>query len=66
MPWRFVRAVGPTVDVIDGVLRGTGPDGPHGVTRSRSIEDGVEALGFAHRTLLGTTSAATIALEAIE
>lgn len=65
MPWRFVRASGPSRAVIDEVLRSAGPEGPQGVTRARTVADRVEALGFAHRTLLAREPDSDVALEAL-
>lgn len=65
MPWRFVRATGPSRTAIDEVLRSAGPEGPQGVTRARAVADRVEALGFAHRSLLARELASDVALEAL-
>jgi folate-binding Fe-S cluster repair protein YgfZ len=55
VPWRFVRATGPSVQAIDDVLQSVGPDGPKGVT-SAVLEDGVvHALGFAHRSFFASS-----------
>ncbi len=51
VPWRLVRASGPSADAIDEVLRASGPDGPQGVTTAVPGGAGVRALGVAHRTL---------------
>jgi folate-binding protein YgfZ len=52
VPWRLVWAAGPSVERIDEVLRSRGPAGPRGVTTAVRRGGRVEALGFAHRTLL--------------
>jgi folate-binding Fe-S cluster repair protein YgfZ len=52
VPWRLVWAAGPNVERIDEVLRSRGPAGPQGVTTAVRRGGRVEALGFAHRTLL--------------
>ncbi len=57
VPWRLVRATGPTPGAIDAVLRSRGPEGPRGVTTAVPATGGVVALGVAHRTLVdGETS----------
>lgn len=66
MPWRFVRARGASLAAIEETLRGTGPAGPQGVTRSRERGVVVEALGFAHRTLLSANAVHDIDVEAID
>ena len=58
VPWRLVRARGDDVSVIDAGLRSRGPEGPSGVTLAIARDDGVHALGIAHRTLLGDTTLA--------
>lgn len=60
VPWRLVRCVGPSVERVDEVLRSKGPDGPQGVTTVVATQQGVAALGIAHRTLLDATSLAEI------
>ncbi len=52
VPWRLVRAEGPSVARIDEVLHSKGPDGPQGVTTAASTGDAIAALGIAHRSLL--------------
>jgi folate-binding protein YgfZ len=52
VPWRFVRASGASVAIVDDVLRSKGPTGPQGVTTAVSEDGRVSCLGFAHRTLL--------------
>jgi folate-binding protein YgfZ len=56
VPWRLVWAAGPSVERIDEVLGSKGPLGPQGVTTAIRRGGGVEALGFAHRTLLDPSS----------
>lgn len=51
VPWRFVWASGPSVARINEVLA-KGPAGPRGVTTAVVGDNTVEALGFAHRSLL--------------
>jgi folate-binding protein YgfZ len=60
VPWRFVRAVGPSAARIDEVLKSKGPSGPQGVTTAVEVDGRVESLGFAHRTLLDIAYLATI------
>ncbi len=52
VPWRLVRAVGPSVERIDEVLGSKGPAGPQGATSVVRGDESVTVLGFAHRTLL--------------
>jgi folate-binding protein YgfZ len=53
VPWRLVRASGPSVERIDEVLRSKGPADHQGVTSAVRTGETVIALGIAHRTLLG-------------
>ena len=69
VPWRFVHAKGPTLEAIEAVLSAKGPQsatGPRGVTSAVRREDGVEALGFIHRSALedlsGTEKVVEVAL----
>jgi folate-binding Fe-S cluster repair protein YgfZ len=55
VPWRFVHAVGPSLEAIETVLRAKGPDGSKGVTTAVAREKRVHALGFIHRSALGDT-----------
>lgn len=66
VPWRFVRVTGPSADVLDAALVSKGPDGPKGLTSWRAREGGVEGLGIAHRTLIGTESLEGVTIEEIE
>jgi len=53
VPWRFVRAQGPTLEVIDAVLSAKGPPRPQGlsgVTSAVRRDAGLDALGFIHRS----------------
>jgi folate-binding Fe-S cluster repair protein YgfZ len=53
VPWRFVRAQGPTLEVIDAVLSAKGPPRPHGlsgVTSAVRRVAGLDAMGFIHRS----------------
>jgi folate-binding protein YgfZ len=59
VPWRFVHASGPSVSIVDEVLRSKGPAGPHGVTTAINEDGRVSCLGFAHRTLLDANYLAT-------
>lgn len=52
VPWRFVRASGPSLEVINGVLGSKGPPGPQGVTSAVQRGARIVGLGFAHRSLL--------------
>jgi folate-binding Fe-S cluster repair protein YgfZ len=49
VPWRYVRALGPSLVSIDEALRTKGPEGPGGVTTAVTTSEGVLALGFIHR-----------------
>jgi folate-binding protein YgfZ len=51
VPWRMVSLRGPSVEVLNEVLRSKGPEGPQGVTSSYLRDGTVVGLGFAHRTL---------------
>jgi folate-binding protein YgfZ len=51
VPWRLVRAAGPSVAAIDVVLTASGPPGPRGVTTAVPANGGVSALAVAHRTV---------------
>ncbi|MHB1969534.1 MAG: hypothetical protein ACYCPK_04780, partial [Acidimicrobiales bacterium] len=51
VPWRVVVARAPSVEAIEAVLTGRGPEGPRGVTTAIERDGVVEALGVAHRTL---------------
>lgn len=53
VPWRLVSCVGATVERVDEALRSKGPEGPQGVTTAIAHDNGVLALGFAHRSALG-------------
>lgn len=61
VPWRLVRATGPSVSRIAEVLTSKGPAGPSGVTTSIDRVDSTVALGFAHRSLLGSVDLAAAA-----
>jgi folate-binding Fe-S cluster repair protein YgfZ len=54
VPWRMVRATGPSVERVDEVLRSKGPAATSGVTTSTRDGAPVVALGFAHRSLFGS------------
>ncbi|HQU26473.1 MAG TPA: hypothetical protein PLS29_05520, partial [Acidimicrobiales bacterium] len=51
VPWRLVAACGPSVEAIEAVLTGRGPEGPRGVTTAIERAGAIEVLGVAHRTL---------------
>jgi folate-binding protein YgfZ len=59
VPWRFVHASGPSLIIVDEVLRSKGPAGPQGVTTAVNEDGRVSCLGFAHRTLLDAAYLAT-------
>jgi len=68
VPWRLVRASGPSVELIDEVIASKGPQGPQGVTTWVADGATVRSLAIAHRTLLGPERFATtngVSLEAI-
>ena len=52
VPWRLVRCRGASLDSIETALRAKGPEGPSGVSTAIAVSDGVEALGFIHRSAL--------------
>lgn len=66
VPWRLVHVSGPSVDVIDAVLKSKGPDGPQGLTTWRERDGRVEGLGIAHRTLVGAERDDDVTLEEVE
>jgi tRNA-modifying protein YgfZ len=51
VPWRLVRASGPSASRIDDALRSQGPEGPKGVTTAVEVAEVTRVLGIAHRTL---------------
>lgn len=53
VPWRFVRASGPSHERVDAVLTSKGPSGPQGLTTVLALGGGVNGVGFAHRSLFG-------------
>jgi len=68
VPWRLVRAVGPTVERLEEVVTSKGPRGPQGVTSWVADGATVRALAVVHRTLLSPDSLTAfddVALEAI-
>lgn len=68
VPWRLVRATGPSEDRVNEVLHSKGPAGPSGLTSVTGREGGVVGLGIAHRTLLGSdelAQATDVTIEAI-
>ncbi|MGB8195671.1 MAG: hypothetical protein WCF25_01530 [Acidimicrobiales bacterium] len=65
VPWRLVRATGPNVSRINEVLQSKGPVGTSGVTTIH--DDGsIVALGFAHRSLLGSDELASASDVSVE
>ena len=52
VPWRLVRAQGPSRDRIHEVLCSKGPAGPRGVTSAVPRDGATSALGIAHRSLI--------------
>ncbi|MGC1419958.1 MAG: hypothetical protein WA786_07560 [Acidimicrobiales bacterium] len=54
VPWRFVWASGPQVERINEALRSKGPEGPQGITTALERDGRIVAVGFAHRSLLGS------------
>jgi tRNA-modifying protein YgfZ len=69
VPWRLVHVTGPSVEALNDVLRSKGPEGPQGVTSTRSRHGVVEGLGFAHRTLfaaLETSSVVDVIVEEVD
>jgi tRNA-modifying protein YgfZ len=66
MPWRFVRCHGASLAAINEALREVGPAGPQGVTTSRASGGDVDALGFAHRSLLASGTSRDVDIEAID
>jgi folate-binding protein YgfZ len=54
VPWRLVRAGGPSEERITEVLNAKGPAGISGLTTSSRRGASVVGLGFAHRSLLGS------------
>jgi tRNA-modifying protein YgfZ len=61
VPWRMVRASGPSIERVNEVLQSKGPAGTSGVTTATSRDDTVVAIGFAHRTLFGSDQLALAA-----
>ncbi len=59
VPWRLVRASGPSASLINEVLKSKGPAGPSGLTSVVGAANGVVGLGFAHRTLIGSEEVAS-------
>ena len=69
VPWRLVRAVGPTLERIDEVVTSKGPQGPQGVTSWVAEGGVVRSLAVVHRTLLGLDALSSfddVSLEAID
>ncbi len=55
VPWRMVRATGPNEARMGDVLTSKGPAGVSGLTTSTHDGDSVVGLGFAHRSLFGSS-----------
>lgn len=58
VPWRMVRATGPSFARVDEIVRSKGPSGPQGFTSPLHRGDVVTGLALAHRTLLGSSELA--------
>jgi folate-binding protein YgfZ len=54
VPWRMVRASGPSEERINEVLMFKGPKGPSGLTTATHTGVSIVGIGFAHRSLLGS------------
>jgi folate-binding protein YgfZ len=54
VPWRLVRATGPTSARVNDVLTSKGPAGPSGLTTATERGESIVGLGFAHRSLFGS------------
>jgi folate-binding Fe-S cluster repair protein YgfZ len=54
VPWRMVRASGPSEARLNEVLTSKGPSGTAGLTTSTRRGESVVGLGFAHRSLLAS------------
>ncbi len=65
VPWRVVVARAASVEAIEAVLSGRGPEGPRGVTTAIERDGVVEALGVAHRTL-GAGAYDTVTLSEVD
>jgi folate-binding protein YgfZ len=68
VPWRLVRASGPSEDRVNEVLHAKGPAGTSGLTSVTSTSEGIIGLAIAHRTLLGSDElalASDVNIEAI-
>jgi folate-binding protein YgfZ len=59
VPWRFARALGPSLDAIEALFTAKGPEGPSGVTSAVRRGERIEALGFIHRTALSDASSSS-------
>jgi len=69
VPWRLVRATGPSEERVNEVLHSKGPAGPSGLTSVTGRDGALVALGIAHRTLLGSDElalATDVDIEAID
>ena len=54
VPWRMIRATGPSEARVNELLTSKGPAGPSGLTTSLRGATSIVGLGFAHRSLLGS------------
>lgn len=59
VPWRLVRATGPSDARVNEVLTAKGPAGPSGLTSVIRRATSVVGLGLAHRSLLGSEELAS-------
>ena len=60
VPWRLVRASGPSLERLNDALSSQGPvGGPQGVTTAIDRDGGVLGLGFVHRSALVDDALAT-------
>jgi folate-binding Fe-S cluster repair protein YgfZ len=55
VPWRMIRATGPSEERIGEVLTSKGPAGPSGLTTWTRSGATIVGLGFAHRSLMGSS-----------
>ena len=65
VPWRYVRASGPSLEDIDAALVAKGPEGPKGITTALRDGTAFHVLGFVHRSALDNVVDAAVTLEAI-
>jgi folate-binding Fe-S cluster repair protein YgfZ len=65
VPWRYVRASGPSLDVIEAALVAKGPEGPKGVSTAVHYDGGIHVLGFIHRSAIDAIDDASLSVEVI-